>query len=111
MQPIGDRYGSIMKCAVSPWIGRKFIEKTYSGNGPYYTGYYHYFSDQELQDVATKLGCFYQDRSIVQYHDHWQRKNRTRPSYLMTAKDKWENDRKTYLTRKQEGYPGHELCN
>lgn len=109
VQPVGDQYGSIMKCAVSPWIGRKFIEKVYHGQGPYYTGYYHYFSDQELQGVAQLLGCFYQDPDIKQYHDHWQRKNMIRPEYLMIAKSRWEQDRSTYQNRKVQNYPGHEV--
>ena len=82
MQPCGDKFGSWDKCAVSPWIGRAFIEKVYDGAGPYWDEYFHYFSDEELQKVAMKLGAFQQREDLTQFHDHWQRKsNPDRPGF------------------------------
>jgi len=34
MQPTGDRFGSIDLCCPCPWVGRKFIEEAYEGQGP-----------------------------------------------------------------------------
>jgi len=66
MQPIGDKFGWTHKCAISPWIGRSFIEKSYSGNGPYREEYFHYFSDQELQEYAIKMNAFQQREDLIQ---------------------------------------------
>jgi hypothetical protein len=106
MQPIGDKYGWTHKCAVSPWIGRKFIETSYNGKGPYWEEYYHYFSDQELQEYASNLGAFEQREALTQYHDHWQRKeNAKRPSYLMEAKRQWDKDQRLFKQRLIKGFP------
>lgn len=106
MQPIGDKYGWTHKCAVSPWIGKGFIKKAYNGNGPYWQGYFHYFSDQELQEYATKLGVFEQREDLIQYHDHWQRKeNPKRPPHLMEANRQWARDQRTFKKRLIKGFP------
>jgi hypothetical protein len=106
MQPIGDKYGCTHKCAVSPWIGRKFIETAYNGKGPYWEEYYHYFSDEELQSYATKMRVFQQREDLIQYHDHWQRKeNAKRPPYLMKAKSLWAQNKKLFEERLAKGFP------
>ena len=106
MQPIGDKFGWTHKCAVSPWIGRKFIEEAYDGNGPYRIEYFHYFSDQELQEYAIKMNAFEQREDLIQYHDHWQRKeNPKRPEYLMKAGELHPRDKKIFEERKKKGFP------
>jgi len=106
MQPTGDKFGSYDKCAVSPWIGRSFIEKAYEGKGPYREEYFHYFSDQELQEYAIKMWAFEQRSDLIQYHDHWQRKeNQKRPGHLIQAGVKWAKDKKIFQQRQQEGFP------
>jgi len=106
MQPIGDEFGWTHKCAVSPWIGKMFIEKSYNGCGPFWEEYFHYFCDQELQEYATKLGVFYQRKDLTQYHDHWQRKEGgERPGYLLPAKKRWHKDKKIFDGRMAKGFP------
>lgn len=106
MQPTGDKFGWTHKCAVSPWIGRKFIETSYNGHGPYWERYYHYFSDQELQEYAAKLGLFQQREDLSQFHDHWQRKeDGRRPPYLMESKRQWHKDKRTFEQRMAKGFP------
>ncbi len=106
MQPTGDHFGTIDRCAVSPWIGRRFINEAYYGKGPYWTGYFHYFCDEELQAYATKLECFQQRPDLSQYHDHWQRSETPkRPRHLRRAKRQWRQDRALFLERKKAGWP------
>jgi len=107
MQPTGDKFASIHLCAVSPWIGRGFIQKAYEGKGPYWGGYWHYFSDQELQEKAVQLGVFQQREDLTQYHDHWQRKAvPQRPRHLLKAKRLWAQDKALFDQRQKEGFPG-----
>ena len=108
MQPTGDDYGSIKICAISPWIGRGFIEKAYGGQGPYWGEYKHYYSDHELQVVATLLGAFQQRPDLIQYHDHWQRRNERRPKHLRKAKRGYVKDKQLFRRRKGENFPGHQ---
>lgn len=106
MQPTGDQYGWTHKCAVSPWIGRGFIERAYGGIGPYWPGYFHYFSDQELQEYAVSIQAFQQRPDLTQFHDHWQRKKGTfRPKYLRRARRLWEQDRNLFNERKRRLWP------
>jgi hypothetical protein len=105
MQPTGDEFGSYKDCAVSPWIGRKFIEEAYGGSGPYWEKYFHYFCDQELQEYAMKLGVFEQVSYLIQYHKHWQREERhERPGHLLKAKKKWHDDKRIFEERKLKGF-------
>jgi len=106
MQPTGDKYGCWDKCAVSPWIGRKFILEAYDGAGPYWPEYYHYFSDEELQAYATSQDAFLQREDITQFHDHWQRhEKKKRPKHLRKAKREWSQDRWTFKCRSKRGFP------
>jgi len=108
IQPTGDDYGNTKGACVSPWIGRKFIDTAYGGEGPYYRGYFHYFCDGELQEVAKTMGVFHQWPDLVQYHDHWQRKSGTgRPQHLMEANRRWHEDKKLYEMRRVRGWPDH----
>lgn len=109
MQPTGDRFGSIDDCCPSPWVGRAFIEQAYEGKGPYNEDYFHYFCDQEIQEVAVKLGAFQQREDLSQYHDHWQREEGDkRPPHLMKALEGWKRDRNIFKIRQAEGFPGCE---
>jgi len=105
IQPSGDVYGLSDICAVSPWIGRKFIEESYGGRGPYHEGYFHYFSDHELQVVAEMMKVFKQWPDVVQFHDHWQRRKERRPAHLLPAKSLHGTDAKLFDSRKLKGFP------
>jgi hypothetical protein len=106
MHPTGDRYGLIDDAAICPWIGAEYIERMYAGNGPYYAGYYHYFCDGELQDVAVQNNVFWQRPDLIQYHAHWSRNGIPRPQHLMAAKNNHPEDQRTYHTRKSNNFPG-----
>ena len=110
MQPTGDKYGSIESCAVSPWIGRAYIEESYGGIGPYWPEYFHYFSDEELQSAATLQNAFVQRSDLSQYHDHWERNKQQRPEHLMKSLRMHSIDRKRFNKRKLHNFPGHERC-
>ena len=106
MQPIGDDFGWTHKCAVSPWLGRAFIKTAYGGSGPFRGEYFHYFSDQELQEYAIKQGVFQQRKDLTQYHDHWQRgENPRRPAYLEEANNRHAVDQRTFKKRLIKGFP------
>ena len=105
VSPIGDKYGCINRCCIAPWIGRRFIQLAYQGKGPYHTGYYHYFSDEELQQYAIKKKAFHQWSDVSQYHNHWQRRNEQRPPHLLKAKSRWKEDKQLFEKRKKEGFP------
>lgn len=113
MQPTGDRYGNgyIDTAAASPWMGRQWCERMYGGRGPLCEQYRHMFTDQELQEVAQKLGVFWQRQDITQIHDHWTRKeNSICPPFLaeVTFGKTNKRDRATFLQRRAVGFPGHE---
>jgi len=112
MQPTGDRYGDgyIDTAAASPWIGREFAERSYSGHGPFRDEYFHLYADTELQQVATKLGVFGQRPDIKQEHKHWSRMGNPKPLF---ADDLYNiygpRDKALYESRRGTGFPGHAL--
>lgn len=106
MQPLGDRFANTHLCAVSPWIGRGFIERAYDGIGPFWSQYFHYFSDQELQEYAIKQNAFWQREDLTQYHDHWQRQaSPKRPKHLRKAKRLHKRDQALFKSRQERGFP------
>lgn len=122
MQPTGDRFagGSIDRIAGSPWIGREFCERAYGGNGPYWHEYKHMFVDEEIMQVALKLGVFWQRPDLTHLHHHFQRKSvdinspaiaKPTPPHLVEANSPlhWSRSQATFLGRKAAGFPGHEV--
>jgi hypothetical protein len=130
MQPTGDRWGelrafdahgqglmeaTIDRIAGSPWMGREFCRRMYSGAGPLYNGYFHNFADEELQCVAQKLGVFWQRRDLTQEHRHWARPRgdwRDAPEWARKInhplESDWMRSKALFAARKAAGFPGHE---
>lgn len=129
MQPTGDRWqdtpfsrqrfgqdrgAPIDRVAGSPWMGREFCERMYEGKGPLFPGYKHMFVDEELQEVATKLGVFYQRRDLTHLHRHYIRMNNDTacepPAHLKvwTSQAHWDESKALFEARKAAGFPGHE---
>lgn len=116
MQPTGDRWmldgdgrAASERICGSPWLGREFIDRINGGRGPCWPEYYHFFADEELRDVASKLGLLWNNPEIMQFHDHWTRQGRPRPKYLERAQGYWHSDQALYESRKAQDFPGHAL--
>ena len=109
MQPTGDRSmeGEIDTAAASPWIGREFCTTIYGGRGPLWMGYWHYYTDRELQEVALLQGVFQQRRDLTQLHRHWTRlPGGSPPSHLWEPIARMGKDRDLFYRRKADGFPG-----
>ena len=93
---------------VSPIIGRKFIENTYGGNGPYFSGYRHLWADRELWRVAEIMGVLHTPQDITHYHAHWSRGHgdnlpfEKRAAINLSA----EADARLFIERQKAGFPG-----
>jgi hypothetical protein len=121
MQPTGDRWadGSIDRICGSPWLGREFCERMYGGNGPLFSEYFHMFVDQELWEIATKLGVLWQRRDLTHLHNHfcrvdnavnWQQGRAKMPEFLREANspEHWRKYKALFEARKATGFPGHQ---
>ncbi len=132
MQPTGDRWGDtpqsrafygegrgayIDRIAGSPWFGREWVKRAYGGNGPMHEGYKHMYADEELKEVAEKLGVYWPRRDLIQLHQHWGREPgdtpgdfRKCPDFLLPVNtpQHWHESKKIFEERKAAGWPGHE---
>jgi glycosyltransferase involved in cell wall biosynthesis len=108
MQPMGDELQKDKKLAGSPWIGRGWIERAYGGGGPCPDYYTHFYGDQELWEVADKMGVLWANESLTHYHHHWARKGGpTKTDYQEEhSKTHWEKDNATFIHRQAAGFPG-----
>jgi len=122
MQPTGDRWGAnhigpwprgsayIDRVCGSPWIGREFCRRVYGGNGPWWHEYRHMFVDEELQNVAQKLGVLWQRPDLTHMHLHWGREGDplNRPAFLeeVNSARHWEFSKALFQRRKAAGFPG-----
>lgn len=121
MQPTGDRWadGSIDRVCGSPWIGREFCRRMYGGKGPYFEEYRHMFLDNEIQEVALKLGVLWQRRDLTHLHKHFCRVGdgvdhdhgrAIMPEFLREANspEHWTKYSRMFEERRAAGFPGHE---
>ncbi len=132
MQCTGDRWGDtpasrkqygekrgayIDRIAGSPWFGREWVDRAYGGNGPMYAGYRHMYADEELREVAIKLGVYWERRDLIQLHKHWGRKPGDEfatmadcPDFLLpvNTQEHWAESQTLFVRRKIAGWPGHE---
>ena len=116
MQPTGDPWSDnlgriIERIAGSPWLGRSWCQRANAGCGPLWPEYLHCFADEELQEVATKLGVFLQRPDLTHFHDHPQRKPNGKPAPHMTrwaGQEHWRESSALFKARKAAGFPGHE---
>lgn len=125
MQPTGDRWGQneigpwprgsayIDRVCGSPWLGREFCQRAYGGRGPYWEEYQHMFLDEELQNVALKLGILWQRPDLTHFHAHWGRDGNAAamPSFLapVNTQEHWTKSKAIFERRRAGGFPGHEV--
>lgn len=120
MQCTGDRYGEdstgsayIDRVCGSPWMGREFCLRVNQGKGPLWPEYTHMFEDEELFNVAQRLGILWQRRDLVQRHEHWARArqdSRDMPEFLAEVSSAlhWRKYKALFEQRKAAGFPGSE---
>jgi hypothetical protein len=102
MQPVGDPYGAleIQSACVSPWLGLRWRQRHRM-----HEGYYHFFADTELAEVAGGLNRLWWNHDITQFHDHWMRRHQLRPGHLELAAKRHKTDRALFTLRKSLGFP------
>jgi hypothetical protein len=128
MQPTGDRWGEnepwaraafpdapayIDRICGSPWIGREFARRVNQGKGPFWREYFHMFADEELQNVAARLGLLWQRRDLIHFHEHPMREGRmaTQADWQkeIYSSEHWQASKTLFESRKAAGFPGSEL--
>ncbi len=121
MQPTGDRWGDdetgrrlwpdapamIDRICGSPWIGREFAQRINQGNGPFWPEYHHNWADEELQNVAIKLGVFWQRRDLTHFHDHARRQGGAWREHQKGFDADYVRMKPLFDRRKAAGFPGH----
>jgi hypothetical protein len=122
MQPVGDwdnwKGSDIRKIAGSAWLGREFCERVNQGRGPLWPEYWQLFEDEELQQVALRLGVFWQRPDLTHYHQNWARpkagermvSSERMPEFLKRAnsQENWRRMKALFESRKTAGFPGSE---
>lgn len=114
MQPTGDPMGVDKSglCAAericgSPFIGRGWIERGYSGMGPWWRMYHHFFGDEELKNVAERLGVLWQRKDLTHFHHHHSRYGESCALHG-AIQPYWEQDEALFRRRQSENFPGHQ---
>jgi hypothetical protein len=118
MQPTGDRFagGSIDRIAGSAWIGRRFAEQVYQGQGPLWPEYQHMFVDEELKLVAEAAGVYWPRPDLVQFHSHFMRASSALDSIAIRAEPPphlakwntsahWKESKALFERRRAAGFP------
>lgn len=121
VQPTGDRWagGQIDRICGSPFMGREWCERAHGGSGPLWYEYWHMFVDEDLHNVARKLGVLWQRRDLTHKHNHfcrvenevdWVKGRAEMPAFLREANspEHWNKYKALFERRRREGFPGHE---
>ena len=127
MQPTGDRWGDnepwaraqfpdapayIDRICGSPWIGREFARRMNQGKGPFWPEYQHMFADEELQNVAQRMGVLWQRLDLTHHHDHPLRSAGAHvvPDFAgeIYSSEHWQASKLLFDSRKKAGFPGSE---
>lgn len=108
MQPCGDAYGALAdkSACVSAWIGADFCKRF----GPLHSGYFHFWADTELKEVAEREGVLWWRDDLTQYHDHHLRHPKAKgdpshPPHLSRAVSHHDADKALFEARKTAGFP------
>lgn len=114
MQPHGDEFANARHYCGSPFLGRRWIDTMYQGNGPMCGMYRHNWGDVELYWVAKCMGALWERPDLTHFHEHFRRDNE------QGAKPRWwvenveKNDRRDvelFISRSWTRFPGHEPIN
>ncbi len=109
MQPHGDAYGNAALYCGSPFLGRRWIDTMYQGQGPFHPGYWHNWGDCELYWVAKGLDALWCRTDLTHEHQHFFRTGEAPPAWwTASAVGHDRRDNELFLTRKWLGFPGHE---
>jgi hypothetical protein len=115
MQPTADSWmldeegkSCSERVCYSPWLGRDWILQANGGRGPLWSEYWHFFVDEELQEVAKRQGVLWQRPDLIHYHNHWSRAGEKRPPHLLTKDrpEKWQQAKALFEQRRDAGFPG-----
>ena len=117
MQPCGDLQGidssgrpASERICGSPWIGRAWIERAFGGKGPFPEGYWHFYGDEHLKEVAERLGLLFMDKGLIQTHMHWSWGWNDQTTYQeRNSREHWQKDQVLFFKNKAAGFPGSEL--
>lgn len=112
MQPTGDDLRGTDKICGSPWLSLGWVARAYLGRFSVPVWYRQFYGDEELLEVAKRLGVLHQRPDLTQRHDHWSRKDvkiPRLPYQEANTKRWWDVDAKTFAERKAAGFPGSDL--
>jgi len=113
LQACGDRQGmdsrgvpAAERICGSPTFGREWIFRSYEGRGPLWSGYHSFYADEDLKEVAEKLGLLCMARQFTFLHKHWSWGHMSRQSYQQRNSDSyWDKDAALFSSRKASGFP------
>jgi hypothetical protein len=90
----------------SPTFGRGWIERSYEGNGPFWSGYRSFYGDEELYNVALYHGLLWMAPEYTFLHRHWSFGWSEQSSYQKRNSDTWWNeDKALFDVRIEAGFP------
>jgi hypothetical protein len=93
----------------SPTFGVEWANRAYQGAGPFADIYSSFYADEDLYNVASKLGLLVMEYSVRIFHKHWSWGHAQREGYHDRAALNWERDKAIFMTRKAAGFPGSDL--
>lgn len=93
----------------SPTFGKDWSNRAYKGAGAFCDIYGSYYGDEDLFNVARKLGLLWLEPSVTIKHLHWSWGWTQIQDYHQRNQRGWEQDQRIFFTRRAAGFPGSEL--
>ena len=93
----------------SPTFGIEWSNRAYKGAGAFCDVYGSYYGDEDLFNVARRLGLLWLEPQVTILHLHWSFGHMQIQEYHQRNQRGWERDQRIFFTRKAAGFPGSEL--
>jgi hypothetical protein len=93
----------------SPTFGIEWSNRAYQGAGAFCDIYGSYYGDEDLFNVARKLGLLWTEPKVKIDHVHWSFGRAQRQPYHEKASLGWDRDQAIFFMRKRNGFPGSDL--
>lgn len=103
-----DKHGNVSPICFAPFIGAEFARRWNGGNGAFWPGYFQWWGDRELYEVAKGARLLIERPDWHIEHRHVAKVGAPSPHYKVSKHHRWQADADLFASRSSAGFPDHQ---